>query len=69
MLHRKHNPSARLLQRVDFNAFGGTGFSLCAFSIHQKKSKPHRLKSLCENYNSKAPAAEAAPIFQTLRHG
>jgi len=47
---------------------GGTGFSLCDFNF-QRIEKAHRLKSLCENYNSKAPAAEAALILRTLRHG
>src|SRR5271166_5956220 len=46
---------------------GGIGFSLWVLVL--AGTKPHRVKSLCENSIWARPAAEAALILHTLRHG
>ena len=45
----------------------GIRFSLCGLAVPW--TKPHRLKSLCDNSISDRSAAKAAMILSTLRHG
>src|SRR5712691_1336003 len=44
-------------------------FSLCAFLSAHRKSKPHRLKSLCDNWKSRPSAPKGEFKMQALRHG